>query len=82
MLPRDSPFHYPGEMPRLTCLQVQISFFLKHWGEIKKSDTMMQIWQQIRHGKHVGFEEGMSVSITGLACAACDCAVWLVCCVQ
>ncbi|KAK8846758.1 hypothetical protein IAR55_005846 [Kwoniella newhampshirensis] len=37
--------------------RVQVAFFLKHWGEIKKSDTMMQIWQQIRHGKHVGFEE-------------------------
>nr|XP_031861911.1 uncharacterized protein CI109_002741 [Kwoniella shandongensis]KAA5528983.1 hypothetical protein CI109_002741 [Kwoniella shandongensis] len=37
--------------------KVQVAFFLKHWGEIKKSDTMMQIWQQIRHGKHVGFEE-------------------------
>ncbi|OCF37555.1 hypothetical protein I317_06267 [Kwoniella heveanensis CBS 569] len=37
--------------------KVQIAFFLKHWSEIKKSETMMQIWQQIRHGKHVGFEE-------------------------
>ena len=38
--------------------KVQIAFFLKHWAEIKKSETMMQIWQQIRVGKHVGFEEG------------------------
>ena len=37
-----------------------MAYFLKHWSEIKKSETMMQIWQQIRHGKHVGFEEGMS----------------------
>ncbi|WVF70048.1 hypothetical protein IAT40_004835 [Kwoniella sp. CBS 6097] len=37
--------------------KVQIAFFLKHWSDIKKSETMMQIWQQIRHGKHVGFEE-------------------------
>ena len=36
-----------------------MAYFLKHWSEIKKSETMMQIWQQIRHGKHVGFEEGM-----------------------
>lgn len=39
-------------------MQVQVAFFLKHWAEIKKSETMTQIWQQIRLGKHVGFEEG------------------------
>lgn len=38
--------------------KVQVAFFLKHWGEIKKSDTMQNIWKQIRDGKHVGFEEG------------------------
>nr|XP_019047445.1 hypothetical protein I302_04058 [Kwoniella bestiolae CBS 10118]OCF26375.1 hypothetical protein I302_04058 [Kwoniella bestiolae CBS 10118] len=37
--------------------KVQVAFFLKHWSEIKKSETMTQIWQQIRNGKHVGFEE-------------------------
>ncbi|WVR04439.1 hypothetical protein IAU60_001442 [Kwoniella sp. DSM 27419] len=37
--------------------KVQVAFFLKHWAEIKKSETMTQIWQQIRLGKHVGFEE-------------------------
>lgn len=35
-----------------------MAFFLKHWTEIKKSDNMTQIWQQIRLGKHIGFEEG------------------------
>lgn len=40
--------------------KVQIAFFLKHWHEIKKSETMTQIWTQIRLGKHVGFEEGES----------------------
>jgi hypothetical protein len=40
--------------------QVQVAFFLKHWAEIKKSDNMTHIWQQIRLGKHVGFEEGES----------------------
>lgn len=40
--------------------KVQVAFFLKHWSEIKKSDTMTQIWTQIRLGKHVGFEEGES----------------------
>lgn len=38
--------------------KVQVAYFLRHWGEIKKSETMTQIWQQIRLGKHVGFEEG------------------------
>ena len=38
--------------------KVQVAFFLKHWSEIKKSETMTQIWQQIRVGKHIGFEEG------------------------
>jgi hypothetical protein len=42
----------------LTSRQVQVAFFLKHWGEIKKSETMQNIWKQIRDGKHVGFEEG------------------------
>lgn len=41
----------------------------------------MQIWQQIRHGKHVGFEEGMSVPTSSLVCSACHCAVRRVCCV-
>jgi len=44
--------------------KVQVAFFLKHWSEIKKSDTMTQIWQQIRVGKHIGFEEGES-GLTG-----------------
>jgi hypothetical protein len=35
-----------------------VAFFLKHWADIKKSETMTQIWQQIRLGKHVGFEDG------------------------
>ncbi|WWC59204.1 uncharacterized protein I303_101754 [Kwoniella dejecticola CBS 10117] len=37
--------------------KVQVAFFLRHWGEIKKSETMSGIWTQIRNGKHVGFEE-------------------------
>jgi hypothetical protein len=37
-----------------------VAYFLKHWAEIKKSDNMTQIWQQIRLGKHIGFEEGES----------------------
>jgi hypothetical protein len=46
-------------------VQVQIAFFLKHWAEIKKSETMKQIFQQIRLGKHVGFEDGESARSNG-----------------
>lgn len=35
-----------------------MAFFLKNWGEIRKSDALKQIWTQIRLGRHVGFEEG------------------------
>lgn len=43
--------------------KVEVACFLKNWGEIKKSETMMQIWKNIRHGKHVGFEEGKSRTV-------------------
>lgn len=47
----------------LTLYQVEVNFFLEHWGDIRGSDTMRNVWQQIRLGRHPGFEEGMS-SIT------------------
>ncbi|ODO03145.1 hypothetical protein I350_05990 [Cryptococcus amylolentus CBS 6273] len=37
--------------------KVQVECFLANWGEIKKSDVMMDIWKNIRLGKHVGFED-------------------------
>ncbi|KAH7920470.1 hypothetical protein BV22DRAFT_1039810 [Leucogyrophana mollusca] len=37
--------------------KVQVSFFLEHWGEIRASDAMRNVWQQIRIGRHPGFEE-------------------------
>ncbi|RDB17958.1 hypothetical protein Hypma_000942 [Hypsizygus marmoreus] len=37
--------------------QVQINFFLTHWQEIRESDSMRDVWQQIRNGRHPGFEE-------------------------
>jgi len=37
--------------------KVQVDFFLAHWSEIRGSDAMRNIWQQIRLGKHPGFEE-------------------------
>jgi hypothetical protein len=36
---------------------VQVEFFLQHWGEIRSSDAMSAVWQQIRVGRHPGFEE-------------------------
>ncbi|EKM79382.1 hypothetical protein AGABI1DRAFT_128536 [Agaricus bisporus var. burnettii JB137-S8] len=37
--------------------KVEIEFFLKHWQEIRTSDAMKNVWQQIRIGRHPGFEE-------------------------
>jgi hypothetical protein len=39
--------------------QVQVDFFLQHWADIRSSDTMTTVWQQIRVGRHPGFEEGL-----------------------
>ncbi|KXN88178.1 hypothetical protein AN958_07637 [Leucoagaricus sp. SymC.cos] len=37
--------------------KVEITFFLKHWQEIRTSDAMKNVWHQIRIGRHPGFEE-------------------------
>lgn len=37
--------------------KVQVSFFLERWGDIRSSDGMRNVWQQIRVGRHPGFEE-------------------------
>ncbi|KAF8073868.1 hypothetical protein FPV67DRAFT_1479610 [Lyophyllum atratum] len=37
--------------------QVQVNFFLAHWKDIRASDSMRNVWQQIRNGRHPGFEE-------------------------
>ncbi|KII83022.1 hypothetical protein PLICRDRAFT_47435 [Plicaturopsis crispa FD-325 SS-3] len=37
--------------------KIQVSFFLKHWAEIRTSNAMHNVWQQIRIGRHPGFEE-------------------------
>ncbi|KAG2362695.1 hypothetical protein BDR07DRAFT_1579515 [Suillus spraguei] len=37
--------------------KVQVNFFLEHWGDIRSSDAMRSVWQQIRIGRHPGFEE-------------------------
>ena len=55
--------------------KVQVAFFLQHWQEIKKSETMTQIWQQIRVGKHVGFEEGEPNHVCPPNDTSC-CTVW------
>lgn len=38
--------------------KVQVNYFLEHWGEIRSSDAMRNVWRQIRNGRHPGFEEG------------------------
>ncbi|EPS98449.1 hypothetical protein FOMPIDRAFT_1031468 [Fomitopsis schrenkii] len=37
--------------------KVQVRFFLDHWNEIRVSDAMHNVWQQMRLGRHPGFEE-------------------------
>ena len=39
-------------------VQVQVRFFLDHWNEIRASDAMRNVWQEMRLGRHPGFEEG------------------------
>jgi hypothetical protein len=38
--------------------QVEVSYFLDNWAEIRSSPAMRNVWQQIRLGRHPGFEEG------------------------
>jgi hypothetical protein len=40
-------------------VQVQVEFFLQHWADIRASEAMSAVWQQIRVGRHPGFEEGL-----------------------
>ncbi|OAX42125.1 hypothetical protein K503DRAFT_683973 [Rhizopogon vinicolor AM-OR11-026] len=37
--------------------KVQVNYFLEHWGDIRSSEAMRSVWQQIRIGRHPGFEE-------------------------
>lgn len=37
--------------------KVQVNYFLEHWGDVRASDAMRTVWQQIRNGRHPGFEE-------------------------
>ena len=39
--------------------KVQVNYFLEHWGDVRTSDAMRTVWQQIRNGRHPGFEEGV-----------------------
>lgn len=53
------PFPVANHSTRsLTMSQVEVEFFLENWSKIRSSDTMRNVWQQIRSGKHPGFEEG------------------------
>ncbi|KAH6912805.1 hypothetical protein BKA70DRAFT_1397844 [Coprinopsis sp. MPI-PUGE-AT-0042] len=37
--------------------KVEITFFLNHWHQIRSSESMVEVWRQIRSGRHPGFEE-------------------------
>jgi hypothetical protein len=39
-------------------MQPMISFFLDNWSDVRNSEAMTHVWQQIRAGGHPGFEEG------------------------
>ena len=47
-------------------LQVQVEFFLANWSEIKTSEAMRNVFQQIRLGRHPGFEEVWPLIIMNL----------------
>lgn len=47
-------------------MQVEVAFFLDHWGDIRSSEAMRNVWQQIRLGRHPGFEEGARQTISRL----------------
>jgi hypothetical protein len=60
--------------------KVQVNYFLEHWSEIRASEGMRNVWQQIRNGRHPGFEEGpypmaafMQVCLQGPSSVACHC---------
>ncbi|KZT28333.1 hypothetical protein NEOLEDRAFT_1129727 [Neolentinus lepideus HHB14362 ss-1] len=46
--------------------KVQMQFFLEHWGEIRTSEAMRNVWPQIRAGRHPGFEEVWPLIISNL----------------
>ncbi|VDB84639.1 unnamed protein product [Peniophora sp. CBMAI 1063] len=46
--------------------KVEVKFFLDHWTQIRTSEAMRNVWQQIRVGRHPGFEEVWPVIATHL----------------
>ncbi|PPR05354.1 hypothetical protein CVT24_007968 [Panaeolus cyanescens] len=54
-----SPFAATFESIR----KVEVEFFLAHWHEIRASQSMRNVWSQIRNGRHPGFEEGMIATL-------------------
>jgi len=46
--------------------KIQVSFFLANWSEIKSSETMRNVFQQVRLGRHPGFEEVWPLIIMNL----------------
>ncbi|KLO05686.1 hypothetical protein SCHPADRAFT_839051 [Schizopora paradoxa] len=37
--------------------KMQVSYFLDNWNAIRSAESMKNVWQQIRAGRHPGFEE-------------------------
>jgi hypothetical protein len=41
-----------------------ITFFLDNWSDVRGSEAMRHVWQQIRLGGHPGFEEGETLGFS------------------
>ncbi|KAF8630909.1 hypothetical protein AX17_005267 [Amanita inopinata Kibby_2008] len=46
--------------------KVLVDFFLSHWQDVRNSESMKTVWQQIRNGRHPGFEEVWPVVVQNL----------------
>lgn len=53
-----------------------IAFFLDNWSDVRGSEAMRHVWQQIRLGGHPGFEEGTRFHLRRVALTLNTAAVW------
>ncbi|KAL1743607.1 hypothetical protein HDZ31DRAFT_64858 [Schizophyllum fasciatum] len=46
--------------------KLQVKYFLENWSQVRSSEGMREVWQQIRNGRHPGFEEVWPVIASNL----------------
>ncbi|TRM63990.1 hypothetical protein BD626DRAFT_263869 [Schizophyllum amplum] len=46
--------------------KLQVKYFLENWSQVRSSESMRDVWQQIRNGRHPGFEEVWPVIASSL----------------